>query len=129
MFRDCAPVDPAGAREPDLVRGQLIAGELIGARTDRLNESKFLGLRDKVVAPKPGHNQHVGIGDFAVELLARPGLCMFDAGAAQFEPLRQLIRDMREQDADVVFGGEHRCNPSDEGFWTETVPRVRFLVC
>ena len=90
-----------------LPRGQLIAGELIGAGADRLDEAELLRLRQQIIAPQSGHHQHVGVPDLAGKFVIGPRLRMPDAGLAQFELRRQLISDMREQDGEIVLGRDH----------------------
>jgi hypothetical protein len=53
VLADRAGIDAAGAREPHALLLERLAGELVGAGTDRLDETQPLRARQQVVAPEP----------------------------------------------------------------------------
>jgi hypothetical protein len=89
------------------VRGQEIARELIGAGTDRLDITKLLRRRDKVVIPEAGDHEHVGVADPGVEICPVPDLKALDPRAPTLEQTLKLIGDMGEADGQVGLGRNH----------------------
>jgi len=71
VFGNGVDIDALRAGEADAALLELDTIELIGAGTDRLNESQLRGARRQLVALEAGDHQHVGFADPGIELVVR----------------------------------------------------------
>ena len=97
-------IDAAGASEPHAVLLERLARELVGAGTDRLEETQPLRARQEIVTPEPRDHQHVGLAYPLLERGAVAHLEALDAGRECQEALAQPIGNMRKTDRQLALG-------------------------
>src|SRR5262249_54925113 len=102
-------VDALGACQANAARPQRFTVELIDPRPDRLNEAQLDRARDQIVAPQAGDDEHIGLADARVEIIARAHLDGTHAGVARGKTRAQAIGDMGETDCEICTIGERTC--------------------
>jgi hypothetical protein len=104
--------------------------ELIGAGTDRLDETQPLRARQKIVTPEPRDHQHVGLADPLLERGGVAHLEALDAGRERQEALAQPIGNMRKTDRQLVLGRKHEVTSEFVGYANDSAQTTsRMLAC
>ena len=124
VLGDRAGINAAGAREPHVVLLEQLARELVGAGTDRLDETQPLRARQEIVAPEARDHQHVGLADPLLERGAVAHLEALDAGRERQEALAQPIGNMRKANRQLVLGREHEVTPEFVGYADNSADRL-----
>jgi hypothetical protein len=106
MLGDRALVYALRAGDANAGRAQRVAGILVGAGADRLDEGEPGRRGNQFVPPQPGAQQHVHLADARLQIVEAAHLEPVNAGVAQSEAFTHAISDVGETYDQLVFGRE-----------------------